>query len=107
MFFQLGQQNVIENRVLAVHVTMDQLADPRQGLMGLQAVGTRLFSGKGDLLLQAGDANLEELVQVAGKDQQELEPLQQRVGLVQRLLQHADVELQLRQLAMNVQAAVI
>ncbi len=75
--------------------------------MRLQAVGTRLLAGEGDLLLQAGDTDLEEFVEVAGKDQQELQPLQRRVGLVQRLLQHADVELQLRQLAVNVQAAVI
>jgi hypothetical protein len=84
-----------------------QLADARQRLMRLQAVGTGLFTGEGDLLLQAGDADFEELVQVAGEDQQELQPLQQRVGLIQRLFQHADVELQLRQLAVDVQAAVI
>ncbi len=95
MFFQLRQQNIVEDRVLAVHVAMHQLTDTRQGLMRLQTVGTGLFAGEGNLLLEAGDADLEELVQVAGENQQELEPLQQRIGLVQRLLQHADVELQL------------
>ena len=86
---------------------MHQFADAGQRLMRLQAVGTGLFTGEGDLLLQPGDTNLEELIQVAGEDQQELQPLQQGIGLVQRLFQHADVELQLRQLAMDVQAAVI
>ena len=107
MLFQLGQQDVVKDRVLAVDVTVDQLADPRQRLMRLQAVSASLFAGEGNLLLQPGDADLEEFVEVAGEDQQELQPLQQRVGLVQRLFQHADVELQLRKLAVDVQAAVI
>ena len=103
---QLRQQHLIEDRVLPVHLLVHQLGNPCQRLMRLQAVGTRLLAGEGNLLLQAGDTDLEEFVEVAGEDQQELQPLQ-RVGLVQRLLQHADVELQLRQLAVNVQAAVI
>ncbi|MNI35857.1 hypothetical protein D3C73_898940 [compost metagenome] len=107
MLLQLRQQNVVEDRVLTVDVTVYQFADARQRLMRLQTIGARLFTGEGDLLLQAGNANFEELVQVAGEDQQKLQPLQQWVGLVQRLLQHADVELQLRQFAVNVQAAVI
>ena len=95
MFFQLRQQDVIEDRVLAVHMAVHQFADAGQGLVRLQAVSAGLFAGEGDLLLEAGDTNFEELVQVAGEDQQELQPLQQRVGLIQRLFQHADVELQL------------
>src|SRR5690606_12687515 len=51
--------------------------------------------------------DLEELVQVAGEDQQELQALQQGVGLIQRHVQDADVELQLGQLAVDVQAGVI
>ncbi|MNI38929.1 hypothetical protein D3C73_930900 [compost metagenome] len=107
MLFQFRQQDVVEDRVLAIDVTMDQFADAGQGLMRLQTIGAGLFTGKGDLLLEAGDTNFEELVQVAGEDQQKLQPLQQWIGLVQRLLQHADVELQLRELAVDVQAAVI
>src|SRR5471032_3144098 len=95
MFFQLRHQDVVEDRVLAVHVAVHQLADARQCLVRLQAVGARLFTGEGDLLLEAGDADLEELVQVAGENQQEFQPFQQRIGLIQRLLEHADVELQL------------
>ena len=78
-----------------IDVAVHQFADARQRLMRLQAVGTGLFTGEGDLLLQPGDTNLEELIQVAGEDQQELQSLQQRIGLIQRLFQHADVELQL------------
>lgn len=84
-----------------------QLADAGQGLVRLQAIGASLFTGKGDLFLEAGDTDLEELVQVAGEDQQELQALEQWVGLIQRLFQYTDVELQLGQLAMDIQAAVI
>lgn len=107
VLFQLRQQNVVEDRVLTINVTVHQLADPRQRLMRLQAVSTGLFTGEGDLLLQTGDADLEKFVEVAGEDQQELQALQQRIGLVQRLFQHADIELQLRKLTVDVQAAVI
>ncbi|MNZ10678.1 hypothetical protein D3C78_275260 [compost metagenome] len=104
---QLRQQDVVEDAVLAGHLLVHQLADPRQRLVRQQAVGAGLFAGEGDLLLQAGDADLEELVEVAGEDQQELQALEQRGGLVERLLQDADIELQLRQLAVDVQAAVV
>ncbi len=107
MLFQLGQQDVVENGVLAIHMAVNQFADARQRLMRLQAVSASLFAGEGDLLLEAGDTDFEEFVEVAGEDQQELEPLEQRVGLIERLFQHADVELQLRQLAMDVETAVI
>ncbi|MNM91841.1 hypothetical protein D3C81_1041510 [compost metagenome] len=107
VFFQLRQQHVVEDRVLAIDFAVHQLADPRQRLVRLQAVGAGLFTGEGDLFLQARHTNFEELIQVAGEDQQELQSLQQWIGLIQRLFQHADVELQLGQFAMNVQAAVV
>ena len=91
---QLRQQGLVEDPVLPRYLLVDQLADPRQGLVRQQAVGAGLLAGEGDLLLQAGDADLEEFVEVAREDEEELQPLQERVGLVQRLFQHADVELQ-------------
>ena len=100
---QLGQQNVVENAVLAADLIVRGLADFAQHLLRLQPVGPGLFTRKGDLLFQAGHANLKELVEVAGEDQQKLQALKQRVGLIQRLLQYADVELQLRQLTVNVE----
>ncbi|MNY35280.1 hypothetical protein D3C86_1696790 [compost metagenome] len=107
VLFQRRQQHVVEDRVLAIDLLVDQLADPRQHLLRLQAVGAGQLAGEGDLLLQAGDADLEELVEVAGENQQELQALEQRGGLVERLLQDTDIELQLRQLAVDVQAAVV
>jgi hypothetical protein len=51
-----------------------------------------------DLLAQARDPDLEELVEVAREDGRELGPLQQRVPLVPRLEQDACVELEPGQL---------
>ena len=44
--------------------------------------------------LMPGDAHLEELIQVRADDAEELHPLQQGVLRVERLLQHAVIELQ-------------
>ena len=54
-----------------------------------------------DLLLQAGDADLEELVEVRAADRQEAQALEQRRRRVARLLEHAHIELQERQLAIE------
>ncbi|MNN03194.1 hypothetical protein D3C81_1158740 [compost metagenome] len=107
VLFQFRQQHIVEDRVLTINFAVYHFTDPCQCLVRLQAVSAGLLTGKGDLLLQARHTNFEELIQVAGKDQQELQPLQQRIVLIQRLFQHADIELQLGQLAVNVQAAVI
>ena len=54
-------------------------------------------------LLEARDADLEELIEVARGDGQEAQPLEQRHGFIERLGQHALVELQQRQLAVDVE----
>ena len=54
------------------------------------------------LLAQAGDADLEELVEVAGEDRRELHPLEQRVPGVFGFEQDARVELEPGQLAVEV-----
>ena len=60
-----------------------------------------------DLIVQAGDADHEELVEVAGEDRRELQALEQRqVGLLGEL-EHAPVELDPGQLAVVVQRGVV
>jgi hypothetical protein len=54
--------------------------------------------------VQAGDPHHEELVQVARDDRAELQPLEQRDGRVLDQVEHAGVELQPGQLAVEVQA---
>ena len=59
-----------------------------------------------ELGLQAGHADLEELVQVRGADRHEPEPVEQRVGGVARFLEHPLVEVEPAQLAVDEQAGV-
>ena len=80
----------------------DARARGRELLLGGPAVGRAGDLAGLDLLAQAGDADLEELVEVAGEDGQELDPLEQRVALVARLVQDPRVELEPRQLAVEV-----
>ncbi len=54
------------------------------------------------LLLQAGDADLEELVEVRREDRQELRALEERISGVARLVQDSSIELEPRQLAIDV-----
>ena len=54
------------------------------------------------LLAQAGHPDLEELVEVAREDGQELHPFEQRIALVARFVEHAGVELEPGQLAVEV-----
>ena len=87
-------------------VVGDELEDARAGgrklLLGGAPIGRTGDLAGLDLLAQAGDADLEELIEVAGEDGQELHPLEQRIALVAGLVQDARVELEPRQLAVDV-----
>jgi hypothetical protein len=52
-----------------------------------------------DLLLERRDADHEILVEIVAVDRDELQALEQRVALVEPLLEHAVVELQPREFA--------
>ena len=84
----------------------DQALDPGSDLG--QLLGCRSAIGRGggrsgrDLLPETGHADLEELIEVAGEDGQELDPLQERIAFVARLVQHAGVEVEPGQLAIEV-----
>ena len=60
---------------------------------GREAVRRRLDHPLGQLALQPCDPDHEELVQVVREDREELHPLEERVRRVERLLEHAAVEL--------------
>ena len=60
-----------------------------------------------DLLLQAADADHEELVEVGLEDGQELEPFQQRHARILGLFQNAAIELQPAQLAVEIQRRIV
>ncbi|TXT25305.1 MAG: Uncharacterized protein FD134_1116 [Gallionellaceae bacterium] len=98
---QRGQQIAVENAVLPLDELVRLPVYQFQRLLRIHAVRPGGSPGHAELLFQAGDADLEELVQVAADDAQVLQPLQQRDGGILRLRQHAPVKFQLPQLAVE------
>ena len=84
----------------------DQLLDAGPDRAQLLDLVHALLRGRPDpgfeLLLQPGDAYLEELVEVGAEDREELRALEQRQRGVLRERQHASVELEPRELAVEV-----
>ncbi len=68
---------------------------------GRQPVGALGRDAGAHLALEAGDAHHEEFVEIVGRDRQEAHPLEQRMGDVLRLLEHAAVEVEPGQLAVD------
>jgi len=83
------------------------VADPVDRLRGRQPVRAGLDEAGVDLVMDAGDADLEELVQVRAPDRGQLDALQQRLSRILDELQDAVVEVQPRQLAAEVQRLVV
>ena len=95
-------QSVPQGALAALEVAHDGI---RGGdLLGRRAaVDGALLQPGDDLLLQAADALHEELVEVRGRDGEELDALEQRRALVLGLVQHAVVEREPRELPVEVQ----
>ena len=106
LFIQGRNQNLVEYAVLLVDQGMRALADIAQQVDRREPIGATLVLPQFHDFLQSGHANLEELVEVGTGNAQELEPFQQGQPLVLGLLQHALVELQQRQLAIDEQLRV-
>ena len=104
---QRGPQDAVEDGGLAPRLLAHLGTDRGDRLRGAAAVLARPVDAAVDVLLQAGDAHHEELVEVARVDRAELEPLEQRDRLVLGELEHAVVELQPRELAVEVQRVVV
>ena len=84
----------LEDPVLLVQQFAEARPNRRQLLGGGLLAGRSRNRVGLDLLHQDGDAYLEELIQVAGNDGQELDSFQQWISLVQRLMQHPALESQ-------------
>ena len=78
-------------------------ADERELLLGRQSVGRDVLAVRAQLLLQRRDANHEELVEVRADDGEELDALEDRVPPVARLVEHALVERQPAELAVDIE----
>ena len=96
-----GKDLLVQQAVLALDDALRPRRDLAEDLERGEAVGTARRRPQLDLLLQARDADLEELVQVRGDDAKELEALEQRHRAVVGLREHAAVELEGLQLAIE------
>ena len=79
--------------VLRQHRQQPQL-DRFERIASAHAVGRRVRAARLHVLLEASHPELEELVEVAGEDRQETNPLEQRIALVDGLVQDTVVELE-------------
>ena len=95
---ELLQQQLVD----LVELFADAFADCAQLLARGESVRTLVLHPELDLLLQAGDSNLKELIQIAGADRHEPNPLQERQAPVQGQRQDAPIEAQPRELPVEV-----
>ena len=96
-------EGVVQDRVLIADEGPGGLGDASELFAGPEPVGADRGRAQCHLLFQAGHADLEELIEIAAHDAQELEAFEQRHRLVARLLQDPAVELEQRQLAVEVE----
>src|SRR5689334_13984104 len=97
-----GQQHLVEQAVLLGDERVRLAAHRLEHLAGAAAVGACVRQREVHSLLKAGDADLEELVEVRRHDGDEAQPLEQRHGVVGRLRQHPGVEREDAELAVGV-----
>ncbi len=95
--------HLVERAVLLGNEAVGALADRGQQIGRRHAVRAGLRGAELGHLLEAGHADLEELVEIGAGDADELEPLQQRDRLVLGLVEYAAVEFEQRQLAVEIE----
>src|SRR5581483_7569279 len=102
MFRHLRPQLLVPAAVLLFHKIVGFGRNPVALFDESQPVGSSFGVTVFDLLHQAGYANFKKLVEIAGADGKELEPLEQRIFRSLRLLENAVVEGQPGGLAIEV-----
>ena len=103
---QGGEHILHQAATMLGHHRPDHQREGAELVLRRQAVRGPLTVVRGELLPEAGHPHLEELVEVGVEDAQKLEALEQGRARVQRLVQHAAIELQPGQLAVRVERAV-
>ena len=89
---QFGQESLVEQRILLGDQRVRFTADPLVGFFRRQAIRRGHGRIQLDLFLEAGDANLEKLVEIAAEDAQKAQTFEQRHGRIVRLRENAAVE---------------
>ena len=100
-FARSGVELVVPKSVLRRDHLMHGALDGVKGLGRRHSVRADIARFALDLLLDAGDANLEKLVEVRADDREKLDALDQRLGWVLRFFEDAPVELEPAQLAID------
>ena len=99
IFCERGEEFVAPAAVLLLDHGAHAAADGAEGFAGGLAIHAALHDIALNLLLQAGHADLEKLVEVRAGDDEKLHALEQRIRGVERLVEHPLVEFQPTQFA--------
>jgi hypothetical protein len=97
------QDLLVEQSVLLGDQLVRFLRHLPEQVIGRHALGPDRRRARLDLGLQPRDAYLEELVEIAADDAQEPQPLEERRRWIHGLRQHAPVECELSELAIQIQ----
>jgi hypothetical protein len=103
LYLQRRKQCVIEDTILFLHQGMGADTDLLECLVRRKVVGAGLYRIRSGTLHQAGNANLEKLIEVGAGDAEKTQPLQQRGILILGLFEHAPVEFELAHLAIDIE----
>ena len=98
---QVAQQHLVERPVLILDQSQCSAVNRRQLFADAEGVGRGLRGTQLQQLLETGNADLEEFVEVGRADAQEPQALQQRHAWILGLRQHPGIELQCRQFAVD------
>ena len=102
-----GEDLVVEDAVLLFDQSVRALGDHHQECARRETVCRQQSDLIGDVLFDPRDANLEELIEVRGRDRQEAQALEERDARIARELQHAVVELEQAELAIEVERRIV
>jgi len=100
---QSRDQDLVQHPVLFIHQFAGTLGDGLQCLLGRESVRARLGGTQLQFLFQAGNADLEKLIQIGAGDAEKAQPFQQGHTLVLGLFQNPPIELQQAQFPVDVE----
>jgi hypothetical protein len=102
-FLQGRQQHFVQAVILIGHQSLRALVNGSELFGNRECVGCQRARAELEQLLQPRNTNLEELIEIARRDGEESQPLEQRHARIHRLREHALVELEQRELAVDVE----
>src|SRR6266699_2119421 len=101
VFGQLGKQLLVPECILRSDQFAHNALDAVESIGGAQPVWTEMARLAFDLLLDSSYPNLKEFIQVRAKNGKELNPLNERLRRILRFFEHATIEFQPAQLAID------